>query len=77
LFLVDNVFFYGYYKSFTLLSDKNIFKIEIHSLHFISFHFAQNDNELNMEKLLVWALLAALPPTKPTPTANTTIALSL
>ena len=50
------------------MSCKNIFKIEILSLPVLvrtvrpggrsggaSFHFAQNDNELSMQKLLVWA----------------------
>jgi hypothetical protein len=59
--LVDNVFFSSYYKSFrvlesfTLLSDKNIFKIEIHSLPVrtggASFYFAQNDIELSRQTL--------------------------
>jgi hypothetical protein len=65
---------------FSLLSGKNIFKIEILSLPVrsggASFHFAQNDNELSMQKLLVGAGLAALPPTQPLSTANTTKALS-
>jgi hypothetical protein len=64
----------------TLLSGKNIFKIEILSLPVrsggASFYFAQNDNELSMQKLLVGAGLAAMPPTQPLPTANTTKALS-
>jgi len=71
------------------LSGKNIFKIEILSLPVpvrivrpggrsggASFHFAQNDNELSMQKLLVGAGLAAKPPTQPLPTANNTKALS-
>jgi len=36
----------------------------------------QNDNELSMQKLLVGAGLAALPPTQPLPTANITKAFS-
>jgi len=63
-----------------LLSGKNIFKIEILSLPVrsggASFHFAQNDNELSMQKLLVGAGLAALPPTQHLPTANAMKTLS-
>jgi hypothetical protein len=65
---------------FSLLSGKNIFWIEILSLPVrsggASFHFAQNDNELGIERQLMGAGLEATPPTQPPSTAYTTKALS-